>query len=156
MRALLRCLVMTCLTGCSAVQGGARDPGSPTPVTGPDAGATPAPIAPSGRDAAGGSDRRAVPVRPEEAPLVEVKNILEDDSLVGRRVRVAGSCTRAGTGRTAGSWTLEDDGMAIEVRGLVPRSCSRGEGSTEELTIFAQIEPKTLGSEERLLLRLPD
>jgi hypothetical protein len=43
---------------------------------------------------------------------------------------------------------------AIEVRGRLPSSCSRVDG--EELVIFAQIEPKSLGSRERLLLRLPD
>lgn len=76
------------------------------------------------------------------------------DSLLGRRVRVAGRCTAAGAGRRAGSWTLEDSGSAIEVRGLVPSSCNPA--STVGLTIFAQIEPKTAGSKERLLLRLPD
>jgi len=69
-------------------------------------------------------------------------------------VRVAGRCTAAGAGRRAGSWTLEEAGSAIEVRGLVPSSCNPA--STVGLTIFAQIEPKTAGSEERLLLRLPD
>ena len=42
----------------------------------------------------------------------------------------------------------------IEVRGLVPSSC--GTRSEENLTIFAQIEAKTAGSPDRLLLRLPD
>jgi hypothetical protein len=36
----------------------------------------------------------------------------------------------------------------------VPSSC--GPSSEVDLTIFAQIEPKTAGSKERLLLRLPD
>jgi hypothetical protein len=93
-------------------------------------------------------------VRPNQAPLVEVSEVLEADSLLGRRVRVSGRCTAAGTGRRAGSWTLEDDGRAIEVRGLVPYSCPNQ--SQQQLTIFAQIEPSAPGSSERLLLRLPD
>ena len=96
----------------------------------------------------------AVPVRPDQAPLVRIQDALEVDSLLGRRVRVAGRCTAAGAGRRAGSWTLEDAGSTIEVRGLVPSSC--GPSSEVDLTIFAQIEPKTAGSKERLLLRLPD
>lgn len=95
-----------------------------------------------------------MPVRPEQAPLVQIREALEADSLLGRRVRVAGRCTGAGAGRRAGSWTLEQDGSAIEVRGLVPPSCAAG--STVDLMIFAQIEPKAADSKDRLLLRLPD
>jgi hypothetical protein len=40
------------------------------------------------------------------------------------------------------------------VRGLVPSSCTPDEG--EELTIFAQIEPRAPDSRDRILLRLPD
>jgi hypothetical protein len=99
-------------------------------------------------------ERRGVPVRADQAPLVPITDVLEADSLVGRRVRVAGRCTAAARGRGAGSWTLEDKGSAIEVRGLVPISC--GATNRETITIFAQIEPKSPGSRERLLLRLPD
>jgi hypothetical protein len=95
-----------------------------------------------------------VPVRADQAPLVQIQEVLEADSLLGRRVRVAGRCTAAGAGRRAGSWTLAEGGSAIEVRGLVPSSC--GPNSTVDLTIFAQIEPKAAGSSDRLLLRLPD
>jgi hypothetical protein len=59
-----------------------------------------------------------------------------------------------GEGRRAGSWILEQNGASIEVRGLVPTSCATDQG--EPLTIFAQIEPKAAGSQERILLRLPD
>jgi hypothetical protein len=86
--------------------------------------------------------------------LVRIRQALEVDTLLGRRVRVAGRCAAAGAGPRAGSWTLEGDGAAIEVRGLVPSSC--GTRSEENLTIFAQIEAKTAGSPDRLLLRLPD
>jgi hypothetical protein len=85
---------------------------------------------------------------------VQVQDALTADSLLGRRVRVSGSCTAAGAGRRAGSWTLEDAGSSIEVRGLVPSSCAAG--SSTQLTIFAQIEKTASGSKERLLLRLPD
>lgn len=93
-------------------------------------------------------------MRPDQAPLVEIRDALETDSLLGRRVRVAGRCTAAGAGRRAGSWTLTEEELSIEVRGLVPSSCNPA--STTDLTIFAQIEPKAAGSAERLLLRLPD
>jgi hypothetical protein len=95
-----------------------------------------------------------VPVRPDQAPLVHIQEALEVDSLLGRRVRVVGRCTAAGAGRRAGSWTLEEGGSTIEVRGLVPYSCDPN--SSVNLTIFAQIEPKAADSPERLLLRLPD
>jgi hypothetical protein len=95
-----------------------------------------------------------VPVRPDQAPLVSIQDALAADSLLGKRVRVVGRCTAAGAGRRAGSWTLAEAGLTIEVRGLVPYSC--GPNSSTDLTIFAQIEPKAAGSTERLLLRLPD
>jgi hypothetical protein len=95
-----------------------------------------------------------VPVRSDQAPLVHVREVLEADSLIGRRVRVAGRCTAAGAGRRAGSWTLEEEGQAVEVRGLVPSSC--GNDIEKSLTIFAQIEPAAPGGKDRLLLRLPD
>jgi hypothetical protein len=85
---------------------------------------------------------------------VEVRDALASKRLLGRRVRVAGRCAAVGEGRTAGSWTLEDEGSAIEVRGRVPRSCPSAEG--ESLTIFAQVERKAAGRHDRLLLRLPD
>jgi hypothetical protein len=95
-----------------------------------------------------------VPVRADQAPLVHIREVLEADSLLHRRVRVAGQCTGVGAGRRAGSWTLEEEGIKIEVRGLVPSACAARTG--ENLTIFAQIEPAASGSRERLLLRLPD
>ena len=85
---------------------------------------------------------------------MRIRDALEVDSLLGRRVRVEGHCTVAGSGKRAGSWTLEDGGASIEVRGLVPGSCAAD--SSEDLTIFAQIEPVRSDSKERLLLRLPD
>jgi hypothetical protein len=95
-----------------------------------------------------------VPLRPDQAPLVQVRDALELDSLLGRRVRVSGRCIARGEGLRAGSWTLDQEGAAIEVRGLVPPSCPPE--LQVDLTIFAQVEPKATGSQEHILLRLPD
>lgn len=145
------------LTACSPAGGAARNPGSPTPVAGPapspDADGPPR-APPGGEGPAGLPRREAVPVRADQAPLVQIREALESDSLLGRRVRVSGRCTAYGEGRRAGSWTLEGADAKIEVRGLVPTSCSAR--TEEELTIFAQIEPKATGSRDRVLLRLPD
>ena len=132
-----------------------RDPGNPAPVAGPAVGPAASPQARPRRQATGGLPEGAsFPGRADEAPLVRIQAALTEDSLLGRRVRVSGHCTAAGAGSRAGSWTLEDAGSSIEVRGLVPSSCFVQ--SSEELTIFAQIEPVASGSRERLLLRLPD
>ena len=143
--------------GCNPRGGPTRTPGSPAPAADPGTGPgtmSPPRADPSRDGAAGLPSGRAVPVRPDQAPLVSLQDALEADTLLGRRVRVAGRCTAAGAGRRAGSWTLAEAGLTIEVRGLVPYSC--GPNSTTDLTIFAQIEPKAAGSPERLLLRLPD
>jgi hypothetical protein len=133
----------------------ARDPGNPAPVAGPAVGPVASPQARPRRHATGGPPEGAsFPGRADEAPLVRIQAALTVDSLLGRRVRVSGNCTAAGAGPRAGSWTLEDAGSSIEVRGLVPSSCFVR--SSEELTIFAQIEPVASGSRDRLLLRLPD
>jgi hypothetical protein len=150
-------LLLLSQIACGPRGGTGQNPGNPKPVNGPPA--DPGTLSPPERNPAaqgtgGLPDRDAVPVRADQAPLVRIQDALEADSLMGRRVRVAGRCTAAGVGRQAGSWTLEGDGAAIEVRGLVPYSC--GPKSSVNLTIFAQIEPKTAGSPERLLLRLPD
>jgi hypothetical protein len=145
-------LFIVALPACSSRSGAPRDPGSSTPVAGPEP-ATPAQGRPA-RGEIGGPEARRVPTRAEQAPLVPIRDALETDSLLGRRVRVAGRCTGMGVGRRVGSWTLSASDAAIEVRGRVPPSCSAESG--EDLTIFAQIEPKTTGSTDRLLLRLPD
>jgi hypothetical protein len=93
-------------------------------------------------------------VRADQAPLVTVRDVLHTETLLGRRVRVSGRCTARGEGRRAGSWTLEHAGATIEVRGMVPSSCHPDSG--QDVTIFAQIEPKATGSSDRILLRLPD
>jgi hypothetical protein len=145
------------LAACGPRGAAAPNPGNPSPVTDPPVTpgtGTPPSRDPSGEGTGGLPSPQGVPVRAEQAPLVSIQNALDTDSLLGQRVRVGGRCTAAGTGRRAGSWTLEDAGYAIEVRGLVPSSC--GSASTTDLIIFAQIEPKAAGSSDRLLLRLPD
>ena len=79
----------------------------------------------------------------------------ERDTLLGRRVRVGGVCASAGTGPSTGVWVLQAGAWAIEVRGLVPRSCVTDPVGTEALVIFAQVV-EGADSTERLLLRLPE
>ena len=95
-----------------------------------------------------------VPLSAAQAPVVTVRQIVERDSLVGRRVRVGGVCAIAGAGPSAGVWLLQSGLWSIEVRGLVPPSCLEDPVGSEALVIFAQIEGAD--STERLLLRLPD
>ncbi len=144
------------MAACSASSGAPRGPASATPVADPRSG--PGVVAEGeggiGPGATDNAGRRRVPVRADQAPMVQVSEALTSDSLLGRRVRVAGRCVARGEGRRAGSWTLDQDGATIEVRGLVPASCAGNQ--VEPLTIFAQIEPKAAGSEDRILLRLPD
>jgi hypothetical protein len=96
-----------------------------------------------------------VPLSASQAPMVTVRQIVERDSLVGRRVRVGGVCAIAGTGPSAGVWLLQSGPWGVEVRGLVPPSCFKAPVGSEALTIFAQIVEGADGT-ERLLLRLPD
>ena len=145
--------LLTILTACASSAGSPRDPGSPTPVGDPRSGPASVDRGTSARPA-NGAREPDVPVRAQQAPLVGVRDALEDDDLLGRRVRVSGRCVARGEGRRAGSWTLDQEGETIEVRGLVPSSCTREAG--DELTIFAQIEPAGPGGGNRLLLRLPD
>jgi hypothetical protein len=145
------------ITACSPRGGATSNPGKPAPVSEPAPGpgtANPPQARPVTEGVGGLPKGSAVPVRADQAPIVHIREVLEADSLLGRRVRVSGRCTGSGEGSRAGSWTLEEAGIRIEVRGLVPSSCGRR--SEEDLTIFAQIEPKTAGSRDRLLLRLPD
>jgi hypothetical protein len=99
-----------------------------------------------------GAGPAPIPLSPAEAPVVTVRQIVERDTLLGRRVRVAGVCAVAPSG---GVWVLQAGLWAIEVRGLVPRSCLSEPVGTEALTIFAQVV-EGADSTERLLLRLPE
>jgi hypothetical protein len=145
------------ITACSRRGGAAGNPGNPAPVEGAAPGPgtySPPRGSPGDEGVAGLPSGERVPVRADQAPMVRIRDVLEVDSLMGQRVRVSGRCTASGEGRRAGSWTLENAGARIEVRGLVPSHC--GIRSEEALTIFAQIEPTAADSHERLLLRLPD
>lgn len=146
-------VLLTLPTACGQQGAAPRDPGSPTPVADPRSARQEG--EPSGPATPRSVGRRSVPVRAEQAPLIRVRDALEAESLLGRRVRVAGRCIARGEGRRAGSWTLDQAGAAIEVRGLVPSPCSAQQGS-QDLTIFAQIERKAAGGRDRILLRLPD
>jgi hypothetical protein len=146
--------LLTLLIACSSPGGGARDPGSPTPVADPRSGPASVDHGASTPPGDGTRQEAQVPVRAHQAPLVTVRDALESDRLLGRRVRVSGRCVARGEGRRAGSWTLDQDGVTIEVRGLVPSSCGQEQG--DELMIFAQIEPTGAGGRDRILLRLPD
>jgi hypothetical protein len=142
------------LASCSSSSGGPRDPGNPTPVADPRSGPASVDRGISNPSSRRGRDEVEVPLRAQQAPFVSVRHALENDGLLGRRVRVSGRCVARGEGRRAGSWTLDQEGVTIEVRGLVPSSCTRE--VSEELTIFAQIEPAGPTGGSRLLLRLPD
>jgi hypothetical protein len=142
------------IAACSSRSGAPRDPASPTPVAGPEPTTATTPEARPARRETGEPNQQRVPLRADQAPLVPIRDALEADSLLGRRVRVAGRCVSVGVGRSAGSWTLGDANLAIEVRGRAPASCSAESGA--DLTIFAQIEPRAAGGRDRLLLRLPD
>lgn len=142
------------LAACSSSGGAPRDPASPTPVADPRSGPASIDRGTSTPPSPGSRGEPELPVRAQQARLVSVQDARENDDLLGRRVRVSGRCVARGEGRRAGSWTLDQDGVTIEVRGLVPSSCNREEG--DELTIFAQIEPAGAGGGDRILLRLPD
>jgi hypothetical protein len=103
-----------------------------------------------------GGREYVTPLNSRQAPLVTVRQLLQADSLIGRRVRVVGTCALAGSGPSTGAWVLQDGGFSVEVRGLVPASCFHEEEEGQQLAIFAQVEPKGTGSRERLLLRLPE
>jgi hypothetical protein len=103
----------------------------------------------------GSAGSYVVPLSAADAPVVTVRQIVERDTLLGRRVRVGGVCAISQIGPSAGVWVLQAGVWAIEVRGLVPRSCHTEPVGTEALTIFAQVV-EGADSTERLLLRLPE
>jgi hypothetical protein len=98
-------------------------------------------------------------LRPNQAPIVGLPDVLDLDTLLGKRVRVLGWCAGAPgllAGRRSGAWFLGTPDTTIEVRGLVPPACApAGLGQTLVL-VFAQVVPAEPGSLQRLLLRLPE
>ena len=115
---------------------------------------------------AGGGSAGAAPnpleagvLRPNQAPIVGLPDVLDADTLLGKRVRVLGWCAGAPgllAGRRSGAWYLGTPDTSIEVRGLVPAACSPTRVRQVLLVVFAQVVPAEPGSAERLLLRLPD
>jgi hypothetical protein len=98
-------------------------------------------------------------VRPDQAPLMGLPDILTIDTLVGHRVRVIGWCDEAAgllAGKRSGAWRLATPDTSIEVRGLVPHACSPSFRRQVLVLVFAQVVPAEPGKRDRLLLRLPD
>jgi hypothetical protein len=113
------------------------------------------------RNATGGapSPLQAGVLRASQAPIVGLPDVLDSDTLVGKRVRVLGWCASAPgllAGRRSGAWILGTPDTTIEVRGLVPRACSPQRLRQTLVLVFAQVVPAAPGGRERLLLRLPE
>src|SRR4029453_1874810 len=89
--------------------------------------------------ATGSATAYVIPLHPAEAPMVTGRQIVERDTLLGRRVRVTGVCAVTQTGPSAGVWVLQAGLWAVEERGLGPGSCLADPVGTEALTIFAQV-----------------
>ena len=104
----------------------------------------------------------------EAMPTVTVREVLDSNALVGRRVWITGRClgysaTEAvgGPPLTRSDWQFEDGGRAIYVSGRLPEGCSSTEGSTKRTVILALVAQDTLPSlgnrpatPRRYLLRL--
>ena len=115
-------------------------------ILGGRAGAAPTPLEPG-------------VLRASQAPIVGLPDVLAEDSLLGKRVRVLGWCAQAPgllSGRRSGAWILETPDTTIEVRGLVPSNCRPAEVRQTLVLVFAQVVPAVPDSGARLLLRLPD
>ena len=98
-------------------------------------------------------------LRPNQAPIVGLPDVLAADSLVGKRVRVLGWCVYVPgllAGRRTGAWYLGTPDTIVEVRGLVPPACAPSVVRQALVVVFAQVVPAEPGSGERLLLRLPE
>jgi hypothetical protein len=97
-------------------------------------------------------------LRPNQAPIVGLLDVLDADTLLGKRVRVLGWCAGAPllSGRRTGAWYLGTPDTLVEVRGLVPDACAPTSVQQVLLLVFAQVVPAEPGSPDRLLLRLPE
>jgi hypothetical protein len=114
-----------------------------------------------GHSSAGGTPNPLEPgvLRPNQAPIVGLLDVLTADTLVGKRVRVLGWCVYAPgllAGRRTGAWFLGTPDTVVEVRGLVPPACAPSVVRQALVMVFAQVVPAEPGSGERLLLRLPE
>ena len=98
-------------------------------------------------------------LRANQAPIVGLPDVLDSDTILGKRVRVLGWCFSAPgllAGNRTGAWYLATPDTTIEVRGLVPGACAPEIVRQTLVVVFAQVVPARPGSHERLLLRLPD
>jgi hypothetical protein len=98
-------------------------------------------------------------MRASQAPIVGLIDVVTNDTLVGRRVRVLGWCAGAPgllVGRRLGAWWLGTPDTIVEVRGLVPNECGAALAQQALLLLFAQVVRASPDSGERLLLRLPE
>jgi hypothetical protein len=98
-------------------------------------------------------------LRASQAPIVGLTDVVSNDTLLGRRVRVLGWCAGAPgllVGRRLGAWYLGTPDTIVEVRGLVPKECGAAEAQQALLLLFAQVVRASPDSSERLLLRLPE
>ena len=90
-------------------------------------------------------------MRANQAPIVGLPEVLESDTIVGKRVRVLGWCSSAPgllAGRRSGAWFLGTPDTSIEVRGLVPRACSPTDMGQILLLVFAQVVPSEPGGHD--------
>lgn len=127
----------------------------PAPVQGESGTLTKPPAASASGDApAGVTTAGAEPItvpRRQQLPAPTVREILETDTHVGRRVRVTGRCLGysgsvavGGPPVSRSDWELEADGVAIYVTGPLPEGCSATTGSTALVTITAVVAEDTL------------
>ena len=91
--------------------------------------------------------------RREEIPLVTVRDLLDSDVYVGKRVQVTGRCHGYAAGVAVGpppvtrsDWQLVDGGAAIFVSGRLPPGCSPTEGSAQRTTVLALVAQDTLSA----------
>jgi hypothetical protein len=114
---------------------------------------------PGGAAAGPPSPLSAGVLRPNQAPIVGLPDVLTNDTLLGKRVRVLGWCVAAPkllSGKRRGAWMLGTPDTTVEVRGLVPPDCSPSVVRQTLVLVFAQVVPAAPGGRERLLLRLPE
>ena len=98
-------------------------------------------------------------LRANQAPIVGLPDVLESDTILGKRVRILGWCVYAPgllAGQRTGAWFLGSPDTTVEVRGLVPEACAPSILRQALVLVFVQVEPSEPGSDQRLLLRLPD
>ena len=98
-------------------------------------------------------------LRANQAPIVGLPDVLDSDTIVGKRVRVLGWCVYAPgllAGQRTGAWFLGSPDTTIEVRGLVPPACAPSIVRQTLVLVFAQVVPAKPGGHDRMLLRLPD